>query len=33
MESINSMIVSDYFDKNVDFSATDFTKPDYLTKH
>ena len=29
MDSINSMIQSDYFDKGVDFSSTDFTNPDY----
>ena len=27
--SINDMIVSDYFDKGVDFSASDFTRPNY----
>ena len=33
---INDMIQSDYFDKDVDFSATDFTKNDYqlwVSKH
>lgn len=33
---INSMIKSDYFDKQVDYSATDFTKPNYqlwMKKH
>ncbi len=33
---INDMIVSDYFDKGVDFSGTDFTKNDYqlwVSKH
>lgn len=29
MESINEMIQSDYFDKGTDFSASQFSKPDY----
>ena len=29
MSDINGMIISQYFDKQVDYSATDFTRPNY----